>query len=77
MKDLDQKTVTPTIVLAAGGSPKTAPNCSPPKNQSKIAARLQRAAEVKNNFGLGKNDTNTVAISSVDAQISGAAVGRA
>jgi len=35
------------------------------------------ATEEKNSFGCGKKDTNTVAISSVDAQISGVAVQRA
>ena len=62
---------------AAGGMPNKAPNCSPPKNQNRIAARLQMAAEEKNSFGCGKKDTNTVVKSSVDAQISGAAFQRA
>jgi hypothetical protein len=57
--------------------PSKAPNCSPPKNQNRIAARLQIAAEEKNSFGFGKNDTNTVVKSSVGAQISGVAVQRA
>src|SRR3569832_141230 len=49
------------VPAATDGRPKTAPNCSPPKNQNRIAARLQTAAEVKKSFGCGKKDTNTVA----------------
>jgi hypothetical protein len=55
---------------AAGGIPNTAPSCSPPKNQNRIAARLQMAAEEKNSFGCGKKDTNTVANSLLGGQIS-------
>jgi hypothetical protein len=62
---------------AAGGSPKKTPICSPNANQNKTAARLRTTTEVKNSFGCGKNDTNTVVKSSVDAQISGVAVQRA
>jgi hypothetical protein len=34
-------------------------------------SRLQAAAEMKNSFGFGKKDTNTVVKSSVGGQISG------
>src|ERR1700752_2184487 len=44
---------------AAGGKPKDPPSCSPPKNQTNTSTRLQTAAEMKNNFGFGKKDTNT------------------
>ena len=80
MKGFDQNSETPTILStpsAVGGSPKTVPSCSPPKNHNRIAARLQRTAELKKTFGCGKNDTNTVGDPSVGAQISGAAVRRA
>jgi hypothetical protein len=43
---------------AAGGKPRTAPNCSPPKYQSSTAASAHTAAEMKNTFGRGKNELN-------------------
>src|SRR3569832_496799 len=49
------------VPAAAAGRPKMAPSCSPPRDQTRLAARLQTAAEVKKSFGCGKKDTNTVA----------------
>ena len=59
----DQKLVMPMMggaSGAAGGKPKWAPRPSPTKNQKRTAASAQSTAEVKNSFGLGKNETNTV-----------------
>ena len=61
MKGADQKTCTPIMggVFGGGfGMLRCAPKSRAKKNQNNTAKMVQSAAEMKNGFGLGKNDLN-------------------